>query len=541
MVNLGTFVNLLAGRPVVILVIIAAIVRGGALWMAFGQLDDDPDAYDAIARTLATTGTFAVVAAGEDTVPTAYRPPLYPAILSVIHQAIIATPDDLQDPLVGGNTPVSRTAIAVLHWLMSLATVVITYFVALRMLGPLAATASETSPPITSDHVKQSAFFASLLVAIDPILIQSAVRVMTETLAALLAVGTLYGWCILVDHQLPKDAEYADAAQERRGSRFRSTVATATHLGLVLGLAYLCRPTFLVWTAMLVGCLTLWSVWRICVSWRPGSRRSQNGEPVAAGTSQFLPAVAAITLAFITSLFVGGWTLRNQKHFGKPIWATTHGGYTLLLGNNPSFFQYMRSGKIAIAWDPQPFFDRWETRDQADPRQIEFWESETPLPSDPVWQANWQGLETHTELREDRIAYETAKMAIASDFAGFTRATCWRVGRLLSPMPQVLEDATPGKRSGAVVVTIYYSVVMAGMIWGVYRLSRIRLQPHWIAALTLVLSLVAVHAIYWSNMRMRAPAIPALAILAAVPMCRRNQNQESKIMDAQAAVATSVK
>ena len=39
-----------------------------------------------------------------------------------------------------------------------------------------------------------------------------------------------------------------------------------------------------------------------------------------------------------------------------------------------------------------------------------------------------------------------------------------------------------------------------------------------IVAGVLVLALVAVHAVYWTDMRMRSPAIPVLAIFAAVPL-----------------------
>jgi len=502
-------VNLLTRRPVILLIIIAAIFRGGVLWIGFNQLQDDPDAYDAIAQTLAATGTFGVVADGDQTVPTAFRPPLYPAILALIHSAIIATEDRLEDPLVSGKTPVSRTAIAVLHWLMSLATVAITYWVAWRMLCPTEACALPNSQS-PADGVTLAAFFAALLVVIDPILIQSSVRVMTETLAALLAVGGLLCWCVLVEKRTRQSDDPA----------FRAILAKATGLGLVLGLAYLCRPTFLVWTCLLIAYLAIGSTGLL---WRSRWRRSHPPEPVesvVAGRRKFSPVVAAITLAVVTGLFVGGWTLRNQKQFGKPIWATTHGGYTLLLGNNPSFYEYLRTGKTGIAWDPQPFFDRWEMRDQADPRQLAFWQSETPLPPDPVWQASLRDSETQGELLEDRLAYETAKMAIANDFTGFVRASLWKVGRLLSPMPQVFEAASTGKRIGAAAVTLYYSVTLALVIGGLFRLSRNLFQPHWIAAIALVLSLVAVHAFYWSNMRMRAPAIPALAILAAVPLLR---------------------
>jgi hypothetical protein len=517
--NLGAFVNLLTRRPVIILVIITAILRGSVLWIGFNQLHDDPDAYDAIAQTLAATGTFGVVADGEQTVPTAFRPPLYPTILAMLQIAIIAIDDRLEDPLVSGKSPVSRVAIAVLHWVMSVATVAITYFVAWRMLHPSDSPDLPNSQS-AADRVTLAAFFAALLVAIDPILIQSSVRVMTETLAALLAVGGLHCWCVLVEKPI----------RQNGGPAFRTTIVMATGLGVVLGLAYLCRPTFLVWTCLLIAALAIWSTG---LMWQSRFRRSHRGETVdsvAASCRKLSPVVAAITLAVVAGLFVGGWTLRNQKRFGKPIWATTHGGYTLLLGNNPSFFDYMRTGKRGIAWDPQPFFDRWKMRDQADPRQIEYWQSETPLPTDPQWQASLRDSETPGELLEDHLAYETAKMAIANDFAGFVRASLWKVGRLLSPMPQVFERATTGKRIGAAAVTIYYSLTLALMIGGIFRLSRNLFQPHWIAAIALVLSLVAVHAFYWSNMRMRAPAIPALAILAAVPLLRHRSRHVARGM-----------
>lgn len=509
--------KLFVGRPVVVLIIIAAIVRGSVLWIGFNQLLDDPDAYDAIARTLSTTGTFGVVASGDDTVPTAFRPPLYPTILAVIQRAIIATDEELQDPLISGTTPVSRNAIAVLHWLISLATVVTTYFVARRMLRP-SETQGMPSADSIEDPAKLPAFFAGLLVAVDPILVQSSVRVMTETLATLLAVGALYGWCRLIDALKSQPSEHGSVDKKKNQLELRSIMKAALPLGLVLGLAYLCRPTFIVWTAMLIGYLAAWSAWRTFAAVRERVSRSGQTDSVAECTGRASPAIAALTLVAITGLFVSGWTFRNQQHFGKPIWATTHGGYTLLLGNNPSFFQYMRSGSIGIAWDPQPFFDRWETRHTADPRQPVFWASQAPLPPDPVWQATLQDSKIHAELLEDRLAYETAKMAIANDRNGFIWATLWRVGRLLSPMPQVFENASTAKRIGAAAITIYYTATIGLMIWGLFRLGGELLQPRWLAAITLVLSLMVVHSIYWSNMRMRAPAIPAMAILAAAPL-----------------------
>jgi len=122
-------------RPVACLLIVAAIVRVAVLWGGFDQLRDDPDAYNTIGRTLAQTGTFGVGEADGIALPTAFRPPLYPAMLAVIHGAIIATGGEMGDPLTGGNPFPSQIAIAALHVLLSLATIVMTFFVAVRLLS----------------------------------------------------------------------------------------------------------------------------------------------------------------------------------------------------------------------------------------------------------------------------------------------------------------------------------------------------------------------------------------------------------------------
>ncbi len=88
-----------------------------------------------------------------------------------------------------------------------------------------------------------------------------------------------------------------------------------------------------------------------------------------------IQVTAAATVALTLTLFVGSWTWRNQRQLGKPIWATTHGGYTLLLGNNPSYYQYLNSdAPIGQAWDARSFLERWDHRLESDPRLPEFWQ-----------------------------------------------------------------------------------------------------------------------------------------------------------------------
>ncbi len=466
-------------RLLLIVLLIAAVVRAAMLWGGWDNLREDPDAYTAIAQTLAQTGVFGLTAADGTPTATAFRPPLYPAILSGLSLAIIAVSGDFADPLAVENLHAYRVVVAALHWLLGLLTVAATYHAASHMLRRHASLAGEIP-------LQRAAAIAALLVAIDPILLQSSTRVMTETLATALAALALLAWALLAE-QLQPAANAASPAQPNAAGR---RLAAALALGVILGLAYLCRPTFIVWTALLAGYLAAWAVL---------ARRLR-------------PLGVALPLVLATVVLVGGWTLRNHRHFGQAIWATTHGGYTLLLGNNPPFYRYLQERSLGIAWNPQFFFDRWEDRTLADPREPEFWAPERTILADQRWQETQPGP---GEVAQDRLAYETAKMTIRHDPNGFVRACLYRVSRLWSPLP--LRHGGPVS-AAIVAVTIFYSVVMLSVMLGLIMLRRQLLQPTWAASLCLVLALVAVHAVYWTDMRMRAPAIPVLAMLAAVPL-----------------------
>src|SRR3954464_4015029 len=69
------------------LLVFTLVVRGGVLWAMRGNLGQDPDAYREIAENLIVHGEFALgkstpQAAEGEPQPTAYRPPLYPVVLS---------------------------------------------------------------------------------------------------------------------------------------------------------------------------------------------------------------------------------------------------------------------------------------------------------------------------------------------------------------------------------------------------------------------------------------------------------------------------
>jgi 4-amino-4-deoxy-L-arabinose transferase-like glycosyltransferase len=321
--------------------------------------------------------------------------------------------------------------------------------------------------------------------------------VMSETLATALAAVALLLWAIVMERLIEFPSSGAalpgssDPPRLQRLPPVRWGVATA--LGIVLGLAYLCRPTFVVWTGLLVLYLGAWSM------------RSRRLGPLA----------VALPLGLVTAVLLGGWTLRNHRQFGHWIWATTHGGYTLLLGNNPSFYRYLRTGKFGIAWDPQDFFGAWDARMHRDPRQPDFWKTPPAGVTDPRWAV--ERPEPWDEVADDRLAYQAAVETIRRDPGGFVRACLWRIGRLLSPMPQ----RTGGPAGSAIVaVVIFYCGSILLMLLGGWQLGGRLLQPRWAAPLLLLAALVAVHLFYWTNMRMRAPLVPAMAVVAAAALCR---------------------
>src|SRR5262245_10116997 len=100
------------------LLVLTLLVRGGVLWAMRGNLEQDPDVYREIAENLLRHGEFARGKAsengpGEVITPTAYRPPLYPVVLSNL-----ATAD---------GQHVSLSKVAALHLALGVATVWLTW------------------------------------------------------------------------------------------------------------------------------------------------------------------------------------------------------------------------------------------------------------------------------------------------------------------------------------------------------------------------------------------------------------------------------
>lgn len=207
--------------------------------------------------------------------------------------------------------------------------------------------------------------------------------------------------------------------------------------------------------------------------------------------------------------------MRNNRMIGYPVWATTHGGYTLLLANNPLFYDYLHQPpEDQTTWNAERFLIAYSHRYDGDPTTAAFWTTD--------WKSPGVITVAVTEHEDDQLAYRAAKATITRQPGMFLWSSLVRVYRLWTPFPHRTDD-----RSWLAVVAIggYYTVFYIMIALGLWRLGREILQPRWWPVLTLVATLTLVHAVYWSNIRMRAPAIPCLAIIAAAAI-RQNEQPE---------------
>lgn len=290
------------------------------------------------------------------------------------------------------------------------------------------------------------ALLAALFVAFDPLLLHQSTLFMTETLATFLAA---LAWMLLV----------------AQGRRPRIWLAAAA--GVTLGLAALTRPTFLMWWAPLSVVALVW-----------GS---------ALGTRRAALAFAAGAAACLLP-----WTARNQLALGAPTATTTHGGYTLLLANNPEFYEFARSGAWGATWSSEAL-DR------------ELLATLPPIerPAD--------------ELARDRKCHELAVGFMRADPRGFAWSSLVRFGAFWGLVPHhVGAEESRADRWLRYSVGLWYGACYLLALAGLAALGRRGWRPPWLWALLAAAAFSGVHAVYWSNLRMRAPLTPMLACAAAL-------------------------
>ena len=363
---------------------LAFALRAGVLCKLGDSLAEDRDNYWRIAQHVAAGDGFV----DPNTLqPTAYRPPLYPLMLAGLLSC-------------GGGT----LAVGIVQLMLGVATVALTVLCAHNL------------------KLGRASLVAGLFVGCDPLLLYQTSLVMTETTAAFLAVLLLW---LGLQRRTPK-------------SNFC--------LGIVFGLACLCRPTFWAFGGLSAA---LWGFrlvrpprWRFGLVW--------DASRWAAGS-----IVAGLLIV------VSPWMIRNADVMGRPIITTTHGGYTLLLAHNPAYTREVIEQPWGAVWEGQP---------QA--AWLAGIEAEMARQNPPIDAAQ---LSPAVELARDkwmksrrRGQYILDKPAIA------VRAAFTLLGRMWNVVPLATDRRT---RSTTVRLAIgtFYSTLFLAVLIGIARHRRLGL------------------------------------------------------------------
>jgi hypothetical protein len=394
------------------------------------QLHTDPDGYVGLSRQLASGKGLSNPRTHQ---PTAFRPPLLPVIYSA--------------GIVSGLSPqVTATAVNIVSGLgLVLATWLLGIRIGLRGLWLPAAV---------------------FVAALDPLILRYTALPMTEVPSAALLTAAL-----LLAHRtiLPPAA---DSHPELLTASHRLPIAAFA--GLAFGLCFLCRPVAAV-TCFLAICYGCW------LSRHQLLRRISS-------TGLTLPM--AITWVLAAAVMTSPWLVRNRLQFDKWIAATTHGGYTLLLGNNSVFYREVVDQPHRPVWAGDSL-NTWQT------------DLRTGMAA--------EGIVRGDEVAIDRWMYRTAFSEIRAQPEMFVRA-CWlRWKRFWSPGASAADGNLPAVVSTAVFgwYTVVWLGLAASLFVGPVRRQR-SVQLLWIA----VLSFVLLHTFYWTNARMRTPLAGVLSLLS---------------------------
>lgn len=296
-----------------------------------------------------------------------------------------------------------------------------------------------------------SAALVWIWVCFDPLLIHNITLPMTETMFALLLVGLFNSF-------------------ETPGRRETASTRRRWVQGILFGLCALCRPT--IWPFGL-----LWGAWALA--------RGCRSDGMRAALRRAVPSVLG------AAAIIAPWIVRNALVFGEFIPMTTHGGYTLLLANNEVFDEEVVSRSWRQVWSGE---------------SLSAWQNELER------RMAAEGIAPDDEPERDRWMSRAARTFIVERPDALARGCVVRLLRFWNVVP--LTDAgQPVSSTARLILLTFYGGLFGSVLLAVATRSDlfVRMLPIWCA----ILCLSAVHAVYWSNMRMRTPLEPLLAALAA--------------------------
>ena len=344
------------------------------------------------------------------------------------------------------TSEVSNTQVIFLHWMLGIGMIVTVYTLA-QLAG-----------------IGQYGLIAVIGVTLDPILVNQSSQIMTETLAVFLAVLSI----LFLSKDLAKPTNQIGA-------------------GLSLGLAALCRPTFFVFAAF-------------SLLWLLARKQDSIGSRVKHCLLITLSMMAVIT----------PWVVRNYNLHERPILATTHGGYTLLLANNPLYYDYIQSDASDSPWTATEFDTGVSRFAFSDEPQIDFWSAD-------LWNSSAENnVIERTEVELDAFTYQVAWHYISSRPADFAYSMLLRLGKFWQFTPNVIGKKDSFRNSWLRMATgIWYATWSLAALISIFMIRDHLNEPIWRIGLCLLLAFCLVHAFYWTDMRMRAPVLPIIYLLAA--------------------------
>ena len=440
------------------------------------ELTSDPDAYWKLAINLHQYSSYAFEKNGRST---AFRPPLYPLLLTVILK------------LKGGSF-----ALGILQALLGTITVGLTVLLTDQLLLQLSErrlTARSVEHHVHSSFRKDIKnqqeqnrnqhwllpWLAGGLVAFDPLLIRYSSQPMTETLCTTLVTAFLY---VMLRED---DARKAFSWK-------RSLLA-----GVLLGLIVLCRPSFWAYVMLYLGVLLLRALLKRSGLLPLSKEKSQMVKSFQGESKKHWHRLCWMSLG--TMMLTLPWVWRNQHTMGKPILTTTHGGYTLLLGNNSVFHDQVVMQPWGTVWQKQ---------------SLENWQStlEQKLKA--------EGVTSRDEINRDRWMSRSAWNWISQHPFSFLQCTLFKWLRFwnLVPLGSVKKSLSPEL---VWLIGLYYIFVLGAFVLTLILRFRVLLQIAF-PLLCMIFSHMCVHSFYWSNMRMRAPITPAIACIAILVFYRNS-------------------
>jgi hypothetical protein len=139
-----------------------------------------------------------------------------------------------------------------------------------------------------------------------------------------------------------------------------------------------------------------------------------------------------------------------------------------------------------------------------------------------VWNAaevseTWRKRALADELGANRQAYAEAWGNIGLEPGMFCYSCLVRIGRLWGSLPHQVDPCEGSlRRAARYAVGLWYLAELPLAAFGAWRAVGRGGAQQWLWGLLLAGCLTAVHSLYWSDLRMRAPLMPVVALAAAV-------------------------